>query len=781
MTMLKYKTRAMSDPQGKPKVFFCCEPDDFSQYFGPVSNQILEKCNCTIWYHPSEEREYGSELLYELSCMQLFVMPVTTNLLCGTGSTLSTEFTFAIEHHIPILPIIQENNINELFQQKCNGLQYLNCIDRNSHGESFSEKLEKYLSKVLLNDSLSEEVRKIFRARLFLSYRREDKQCVQSLIRDIHKNDSYCDVGIWYDEYLVPGENFRKAIYKAIAECDVFLMAITPNVISEHNFVKDEEYPLAAKLNKPILPVELVPTSQTELCTSFHSIPPCIVGEDREQLILALNSLLIKLGANRTFLSPEHKYLLGLAYLYGIEVEVDGKRANQMLSEAATSGIYDAAKKLSEMYRFGIGVERSIDTAIYWMRYMIELQMAEYIADPDYPKLDALFWECMQCGNFYLECDNYDGAYEQYSQGLSYITSISDFKDVPYLMRNIWAGNTMLAQLFLRKGEHVKAKEKYLECLQNAIIAASHNNSHEIRRDLALTLAQIGRCYLDNGDLEQAKTNYLKARKINTELAEETYSWENVRDLAASYQDLSYISYAEGNLTQARIHLESMKDITLSLSEESRELTDRRDLVLAYNEIAAICIEQGDLRAARDAAKNSLSLGIKIAKDTGISYDQINISISYDRLGDIYLQESALDKAMYYFRKSFALCASVYNTTHTIASQSALAVCYDNLGDIWHAKGRTKQAYGCRKKSLGIRYQLAKTINTIESIRNLSVSYDRMGEICMAQGKMSKADEYYSKSLTLRRDLNVKVSSSQSKLDLATGCDNLGIARQSLG
>ncbi len=39
---LQYKTRGMSDPQGKPRVYFCYHPEDFAACFGPISDELLK-------------------------------------------------------------------------------------------------------------------------------------------------------------------------------------------------------------------------------------------------------------------------------------------------------------------------------------------------------------------------------------------------------------------------------------------------------------------------------------------------------------------------------------------------------------------------------------------------------------------------------------------------------------------------------------------------------------------------------------------------------------------
>lgn len=92
---LQYKTRGNSSPQGKPRVYFSCHPADFRLYFQPISEEILEKQNCAIWYDTEPEAEYDSEpFKLSLSQMQLFVIPVTTRFLCQENRALSVELPY---------------------------------------------------------------------------------------------------------------------------------------------------------------------------------------------------------------------------------------------------------------------------------------------------------------------------------------------------------------------------------------------------------------------------------------------------------------------------------------------------------------------------------------------------------------------------------------------------------------------------------------------------------------------------------------------------------------
>ena len=220
--------------------------------------------DCAIWYRGSDA--VVDDLFFvDLEQMQLFVMPVTTNLLCTANDALNIDFKFAMEHHIPVLPLMQEPGLEELFNKKCGELQFL---DKNKIDEtaiSYEEKLEKYLSSVLIGDELAEKIRAAFDAYVFLSYRKKDRKYAQELMRLIHKNDFCRDIAIWYDEFLTIGENFNDSIKDALQKSGLFVLAVTPNLVNETNYIMTTEYPMAYDAGKPILPAELVPTDREQL------------------------------------------------------------------------------------------------------------------------------------------------------------------------------------------------------------------------------------------------------------------------------------------------------------------------------------------------------------------------------------------------------------------------------------------------------------------------------------------------------------------------------------
>jgi hypothetical protein len=175
----------------------------------------------------------------------------------------------------------------------------------------------------LVGDELAEKIRAAFDACVFLSYRKKDRKYAQELMRLIHKNDFCRDIAIWYDEFLTPGEDFNNSIEEALGKSELFVLAVTPNLVNEINYVMTEEYPKAKELGKVILPAELVATDKKELSKKYENIPTPVDAHNDNALTEALLEAVKKIAIKENDDSPEHNFFIGLAYLSGVDVEVD--------------------------------------------------------------------------------------------------------------------------------------------------------------------------------------------------------------------------------------------------------------------------------------------------------------------------------------------------------------------------------------------------------------------------------------------------------------------------
>ncbi len=512
-----------------PKVYFSCHKDDFNLCFKAISAEIAKGRNCAIFYDEDYEGARDEHFYFDLSQMSLFVMPITTRLLTKPNRAIEEELAFAIEHKIPILPLMQESGLEELYKQKFGDLQFL---DKNSHelgAISYEEKLDKYLSSTLLNDETIKRIREEFDAQIFLSYRKKDRIHANRLMRLIHKNDFCRDIAIWYDEFLTPGENFNETIKTALDKSGLFVLAVTPNLVNEKNYVMTVEYPEAKKAGKIILPAELVKTDRALLSQKYENIPDCVDSDDENALTEALLNTAKKLVNDENDNSPEHNYLIGLAYLNGIDVEVDHARAREMIEFAANADYLEAIEKMIEMYTDGIGTERNYETAIQWHERKITLLQKRYNENPNEYKANSLFWALIYCGDEYKAL-----------------------------------------------GKPAKAIEKYTEAKD--LCEAIDNPSNNALRNLAASYDRLGNIYISEGNTAEAKKYYEKSLAIDEQLAKETNTVEAFHDLAISYTKMSLVCNGE----EKRGYLIKALNIMNALCEQCPDIAiykQHRDII----------------------------------------------------------------------------------------------------------------------------------------------------------------------------------------------------------
>ena len=369
MEYLKIKTKGNANPQGKPRVYFACHPADVERSLERICGDIFETADCAVYYTadmaapvPEENRET------DLGRMNLFVIAVSYRLLSEPNRAMDEDFAFAKSHHIPVLPIMLEDGLDELYGRpdRFGELQYLNPDLSDDSAIPYEEKLKLYLSSVLIDTETADRVRAAFDAYIFLSYRKKDRVYANELMRLIHRNPVCRDIAIWYDEFLTPGESFNESIEKALKKSELFTLLVTPNLVNEDNYIITTEYPMARKTGKPVLPAEMVRTDHAELRDRFEGLPETISVEDEEIFQAQLLKTLENIARTENDDDPAHNYLIGLAYLDGIDVETDRERGLALITSAGEAGLPEAMHKLYQMYFSGVGVELDFHKALYW-------------------------------------------------------------------------------------------------------------------------------------------------------------------------------------------------------------------------------------------------------------------------------------------------------------------------------------------------------------------------------------------------------------------------------
>lgn len=393
MAEFKVRTHGGSDPHGKPRVYFTCHPEDFDRYFDKVCEDVFKTQDCAIYYtadmsEPLDEVNRN----VDLGRVNLLLVPVTFRLMNEPCRAMSVDIAYAKEKNIPILPFMMESGIDAVYSLPKNfgERQYLSPFSTDTTEVSYAEKLKKILEAILISDKMANRVRAAFDAYVFLSYRKKDRRYANELMRIIHNIPGCRDIAIWYDEFLTPSESWRENIKHAMEmvqeKSNLFTLLVTPNLLEEYldengnlkkNFVMETEYPKAREMGMDILPTEMVETDRDELNAKYDGIPEPVKSED-EHFTDTLLSVIEKIAISENDQDPEHNFLIGLAYLDGIDVEVDVERGLSLITMAAEVGLPEAMEKLFDMYCKGDRVPLDYHEALKWAKSLFEYTTREY-------------------------------------------------------------------------------------------------------------------------------------------------------------------------------------------------------------------------------------------------------------------------------------------------------------------------------------------------------------------------------------------------------------------
>lgn len=699
---IQFKTRGDSTNQGKPRVYFCCHPDDFDMYFEPVSNEILDKQNCAVYFYDNASSIPEQERETDLLSMQLFVIPVTTNLLTKPSIAMDKDFPLALKNKIPVLPLIQERGLEGLFARKFGDMQYLDKTQRDTTAISYEEKLEKHLSDILLGDEMTKKIKNEFDAYIFLSYRKADRKCAQELMRLIHKNKYYRDVAIWYDEFLTIGEDYRENIKETLQNSGLFVLVVTPNLLLPGsfggvNYVMKEEYPTAKKTDVNILPVEMEKTNRSELEKLYPDIPLCVDPNNDDMMRRFLISAIWDMGVREIDNSAEHSFLIGLAYLGGIDVEVDRERAVTLIEDAANCGLAEAMEKLVSMYRTGEGVERNYEEAIKWQGKLVGYWKKQYKKTKDknesvlYTNDDGTVEDVAELYiNASLVYANYLSEsgyiilstfhYDMLKKSCEEIYNDSGMHKYKSLIGDIYYSHARELEIAGRFSESLKWYIKSLEVRQALL---TEDSSMKTRLDLCRNYSSVGNIFYMSGNTDKASLYYIERDKILKELVGETNVVEASirREVAISSSNMGDVLSKVGVLNKAKEFYEASLDIFEKIAEEIQTIEAKRDLASCYVRLGRITAND-NISDAKDFLEESLRIREELAYETNTILDRRDMSDSYYWLG-VILEKQDMKKALDYYEDSCKISNELLEEalrTDWVAVKRDLARAYMRIG-----------------------------------------------------------------------------------------------------
>lgn len=508
---MKYYSKEGVTPGLLTKVFLTGTGNDLDRHRVQVTDHLVRAMDCAVFYEEDPERPEDADYLNDISGMQLVVVLVSEEFFHTECSARLRVLEHARAQNIPLLPVkvgqISWAEYAEVFGKA----EALNIASADDTRLSFDARLEQFKDAVLINDEEVAAIRGAFRGKIFLSYRKKDRKSALELMRVIHGRAENLDLSVWYDEYLIPGENYDATILETLSDSDLFLLNVTPSLLEPDNYVVKKEYPDAVARGKKILAVESVPVADRKALTAaFAGLDECIAIGDERAIYAKLAQAIPPRGtpSDRT---PDEECLLGLAYLNGLFVRQDKKTGAALIMEAEARGSLRALSKLRSMYEFGNGVPRSYEAAIDCQKRMAEY----YGSHPEEPLAELQ----AAVHTYYLAMDmNRFGrpelAVEQFKKLNGLCEELSKKQiardQVLHMLRNSYEQLSVINEAM----GHPDAAAFYRE------YAATLNNAHDpddaARRLLndARVLTAEGDASCHEGKAEDARARFEKAREI---------------------------------------------------------------------------------------------------------------------------------------------------------------------------------------------------------------------------------------------------------------------------
>ena len=396
-----YNHHSMLDGEPRLRVLYVAAKGETQELFQMIEKDLLAAADMRIFF----EEEEDPDMFDELGQMHLVVFPVTKKLLANENDRSFMLIRKAMEEGIPILPLLQTQDLRaaiekaeteyddvckrgvpdameEAYERRVykakdeleelidaynaafQGRQYLDKGSRDKTELPFPVKLRSFLNSFLVDEKTEKLVKSAFDAHIFMSYRKKDRKNMQELMRLIHRQKDMEKVAIWYDEFLTPGRKFDEVLKEKLRQCDLMTLAVTPNLLSPGNYVHEHEYPFALENGVKIFPVEIARTDREEYRGMYPKLAEPLSVEKEEEVIGRLTEILSAVAWSDRLDDDAHRYYLGLAYLYGIDTNVDRDKGCIMIRSAAKNGFADAMEKYASMLFYGEAGDPSPEDAI---------------------------------------------------------------------------------------------------------------------------------------------------------------------------------------------------------------------------------------------------------------------------------------------------------------------------------------------------------------------------------------------------------------------------------
>lgn len=349
-----------TDLANKVKILFLYSEADRERVMASWMNMISRMNDnlvafCYESYPNVDCNELLKEMESELARMDAVICAVSVSLL----SKDSCEYRLlkkAIERKMHVMPWFIDSDVSKIWFQidSFHSIQYINPYHFDPTEIPASIKLQNWIDKLVNNYvSALDLAWKSLDGYFFLSYRKKNRQYVDRLLTAIHGEKDRFDqrlvsIGLWYDEYLVPGESYSQQIDEMLKGCDAVILLVTPEILEDGNYVRDIEYKRALEEGKKVIPVLCKEVDEKLLrCKDyFEGLDECISLNDG----IRLRQVLSENVSSNNKVSGEKLYNLATAYTKGIWVNKNMHCAEMLFLQACKLGFIEGYNACAKIY-----------------------------------------------------------------------------------------------------------------------------------------------------------------------------------------------------------------------------------------------------------------------------------------------------------------------------------------------------------------------------------------------------------------------------------------------
>lgn len=745
----KFNQQEQPSPNNRQRALFACDPRDFDKYFDEITDDIfIKQPNVAVYFYDSSDPVSRESMEEDLVNIILFIIPVTINTI-RDDCDLQKFIDFAREKQIRLLFIQCEQGIENLFNQKYGNYQLLNKNDPDPTALGYDEKLAKFLESAIIGDELAEQIRQAFDAYIFLSYRKKDRKYANELMRLIHSNDFCRDIAIWYDEYLVPGEDFNDAIAAAMEKSGLFTMLVTPNLINEENYVHTVEFPEAKKAKKPIFPVEAEKTDKQKIAEMFEGLSNTVdikSGNFSNELRKTIEKIALKENDK----DPKHNYLIGLAYLNGIDVEVNREKAIELITSAAEAGLEEAMRTMFKIAYCSTNTNEGIDLAERLKRIYDKSNKAGGFECYNF---GLEIFELL--GYLYLENNELEKAKEAFRQSINQTITFGTENGInidPTLLRRYYS----MAKVYKYLGEYVNAEKLYLEVIEKlrfyrkmANVANNESDKNSIYNyeyELSLCCNNLAELYDEIKKTDEAEKLFKEVLEIRSYLVETTSEKNYEPSVADACIGLANLYTATNRYEEAEELFKKALDINRRHADRNGHKCDA-SIANICNNFAIFYRKTGKNDEAEKLYLESLENYRQLSENRGVSVYGPDVSGVCNNLAVLYYYDGKYDKAEKFYKESIKIIKILSEkVSKIIYNQRAISVYY-NLANLYRDDGKDMEAEEYYKKALELVYELENSVDKEFIMPYIARANKELAVLFTKVQKYEKAEKHFNESL----------------------------------